>query len=518
MAKYQYIGQKYQQGDSNDELITFCATADDIKLWGGVPSKNERFHGGFQRALSNRYKKIIEFFNNDQVSPGSIVVAFREGIISDSPLALPSTWPSTSLSYKPEFVQLEFEWNDALDDADLTTLISEVSQLLEERLKASTDEVEFDEDQEDQEDEEEVDVDENEVVDEEQSDELDVGHSKLQLFHDFINNKEKLDAWLQSEGEKIDLIKSKIKMTDKEKDYVAFSSEEKLKATLLSLLRPAMIVDGQHRISGASESDKDDIVFTVSAIKDADWVEQVFQFVVLNKMAKPISKDFLTELLNTSLTNSEIDDIDLRLERIGIKNSDRIIQKYINHDTNSPFYGMIAEAGEVYGVDKKGKLSQQGMLRLAKRWRQVSKNTPEIKMFISFLEVRNVTEARSKWNDYNVWTPVFHAFWSELKNKYEHDGVWIKEDKFHLLYIVTLLALQELFIESKAAGDSKFTNLEDFKTQVKEFFDLVPSGFFMNWAATGLQSGDGPMHIKEAVKSLRGGKQLATVKKDSELF
>src|SRR5262249_42953995 len=132
--------------------------------------------------------------------------------------------------------------------------------------------------------------------------------------------------------------------------------------------KPAMIVDGQHRIFGAYESSNGPISFNVCAIRDSDWVEQVFQFVVLNKLAKPISSSFLTGLLNTSLTNAELKEIEPRLETVGIKNTDRLLMKYVNFVEESPFHDMVAQPGDMAGIDNQGKLSDKGMLRVAKRW------------------------------------------------------------------------------------------------------------------------------------------------------
>lgn len=519
MAKYKYLGFKYKQGDSDMELVTFCARAEEIVLWGGVPAKNEQFHGGFQRALSARYKKIVEFFNSGQTSPGAIVVAFREDHLKVEPMAPPTTWATSDLTLAPQIVSLEFETNED-EDASLDDLRKQVLALLSERLKftsASEDEQ--------QEDESEADKDAangDAVIteDEDGEEELDVGHSKLRAFFQFLSDDERVQKWLGKETERVLALKSKASLTADQKQYVEFTPEERLKATLKSLVRPAMIVDGQHRVNGANESQKDEIVFTVCAVKDATWIEQVFQFVVLNKMAKPISKDFLTELLNTSLTNDEIKVIDTKLEAVGIRNADRILQKYVNHDQRSPFRGMVAEAGETIGFDREGKLSQQGMLAVAKRWRTIEKGSKslELAMFLPALGGVSQKLGRQKWREHETWTPFFFAFWRTLRNMYEPQQVWVKSPSFHLLYIVTLQALQDLFLESKADGGVKFQCIQDFENQVKEFFTPVPAVFFQGWSATGLQSGTGWEDIKAAVQMLRKGNKLNTVKANSPLF
>lgn len=522
MSKFSYIGQRYSQGASSCTLISFTADACDILRWGGVPAKNERFHGGFQRALSARYRKIISYFDNGQISPGAVVVAFRPGTLQMTELGYPSSWPESGKNISAtKFVHLEFSSED-YDELTLEQLIQRVRNLLESRPGlASGEPAETNSESiEDKDNDDGIDDIDKSAEESDQEDDLDVGHSKLKAFYDFIGNSDAVDQWIKSESDKISAVKSKKNLSQAEKEYVAYLPEEKLKATLTSLLRPAMIVDGQHRVNGANESEKEGIVFTVCAIKDADWVEQVFQFVVLNKMAKPISKDFLTELLNTSLTNIEVEDIDKRLETIGIKNADRKIHKYVNHDPRSPFSGLVAEAGEVAGSDNSGKISQQGMLALAKRWRTIASvgKTSEMNCYIKYLTAAGLGEARQAWQDYEKWIPLFFAFWAEIKSLYEPHHIWIKQKNYNLLYVVTLQALQDLFIESKAKAKVKFKSLDDFKEQVREFFADVPPTFFVNWTQTGLQSGTGWDDIKEAIEMFQNGSTLQKVQKESKLF
>ena len=537
MASYSYVGQRYKQGASQLELISFCASANDIHAWGGVPAKTERFHGGFQRALSERFKKIKAFFDDGQASPTSIVVAFREGVLKVSPLGYPASWATRSgLSLEPEFVHVEFNTTVVdEDDISLDQLRARVAQLLKPRLDLSAQQAEEastegDDEEEGNDEAADAELSGAEVIDEadggdggdnesEESDsELDVGHSTLRQFYEFISDPSRIAQWLEEENARYSVAKSKTKKSAKETEYTKFTPEELLKYLLLSLLRPAMIVDGQHRVWGAYNSDNQPIAFSVCAIKDADWIEQVFQFVVLNKLAKPISPSFLTSILNTSLTNAEVKGIESRLERIGIRNTERIIVKYLNHEPASPFFGLIAEPTELAGISNEGKLSDKGMIRLAKRWRNVTRSKKELEMFLPAIGQKGVSAGRKAWGEYATWTKFFFSFWNVLKKRYQKDGIWEKKPGFHLLYIVTMHALQDAFLEAKSKGDSSFKDLDDFEQQVDKYFEDVPATFFQGWEMTGLQSGEGPLWIKKAVDMLRSGKRLATVREESELF
>ena len=508
---FKYLAQKYNQGNSDLELFSFCAKSTEIKKWGGVPTKAAIFHGGFQRALSPRFKKIVKYFNDGQASPTSIVVAFRLSMLKVEILQYPdNSWPAKdTFTSLPEIAFVSFDVDETLDSAPIEILCQKVSDLLKPRLEKSS----VSDKSSDDINEPELETDPIKKIEEDQSlgeedsddndEDFDVGHSKLKNFYAFINDPIKVNEFINKS------------LSDDEN----LKNTEELKGMLISLLRPAMIVDGQHRIFGAYESEKaSEIIFTVNAIRDADWVEQVFQFVVLNKLAKPISPLFLTSLLNTSLTNDEVKNIEVRLINIGIKNTDRIIMKFLNHDENSPFYNQITEPGEMLGTNNHGRLPDKGMIALAKRWKAISGEKKEIQMFQKSIEAKNITQAKEKWKKYPLWLSYFYAFWDTLKIKYKAQSVWEKADGYFLLYMVTMTVMQDLFIVSKSKGDSRFDSIDDFKNQVNLFFEDVPAVFFQGWKRTGNQTDQGMKIIKAALESLRGGMRLKTIQEESELF
>lgn len=528
MKKYTYIGQLYKQGDSPSKLVTFCAPAADIFTWGGIPQKTDRFDGGFQRALDKRHEKIRKFFESGQASPTSVVIAFREGVTNIQPLSFPNVWPQDDLSEKPEFIQISFELDEKdKEETPLDELIEETKTLLKKRI--GEEDLKNSDENGDEGDSEEKqgkngDGDESESGDsedeEDENDTIDVGHSKLIAFYKFISDKDKVSAWIESENQIHAEIRAKTRKTKKEKEYIRDNPEVKLKQTLVSLLRPAMIVDGQHRVNGAYNASTSPVSFNICAIVDADWVEQVFQFVILNKTAKPISKGFLSGLLNTSLTNKEIDDIDERLETIGIKNLDRLILRLINYSPESPFQNEVAAPGEVVGVDNSGKLKDQGMIRLAKTWYSIQNNKNKLQMFYPVLGINddNNASAQRQWNKENFWIKPFYAFWNTVKSLYQPEGIWEKSETIHLVKIVTFHVLQDYFILSQEQAGNKFSSLEDFSEKVKNFYSPVKATFFKGWSMTGLQSGDGPEYIRKAIHKYRMGAKLSEVIRDETLF
>lgn len=530
---FKYVAQRYQQGTSDLRLLSFVASAKDLKQWGGVPAKTSRFHGGFQRALGKRYEKIKRYFDQGQASPTSVVVAFRSGVLKVSELGYPGNWPGNGeFSFSPDFVSLSFETDVAtLDSLELDELRSRACEMLKARIgELAAPSAENDDSSDDISDEEgsaepddgDATAGEDDAAAEEDADELDVGHSKLAAFYRFVADEQAISRWIAEETERRRVASASASSgKGKKRAAVQATAEEDLRALLVSLLRPAMIVDGQHRIWGAYESEHNEkIVFSVNAIQDASWVEQVFQFVVLNKLARPISPGFLTSILNTSLTNDEVHDIEGRLEVVGIKSADRKMMKYLNHDARSPFFDMIAEPGEMIGASNRGRLSDKGMLGLIRRWHSISGGVRslEMKMFLPALGVATLSKGREHWQSYETWVPYFYGFWEAVKEKYETDGVWVKADGFNLLYIVTMHVMQDMFLAAKSKAHVKISSVDEMKEQVAEFFERVPPTFFQNWNATGLQSGDGPEIIQKAIEAFQEGRNLQSVKASSPLF
>ena len=274
---YKYIGIRYKQGNGGQDLLTFCASAQEIRAWAGVPTKTERFHGGFQRALTDRYKKISQFFDAGHSSPTSIVVAFRSQALALDDLGFPSAWPGTAngLTAMPTFTQVSFTADDAdPDTADLEQLRTAVCAMLKPRLEESGDTAENTTEEAEEDDEEDAPSIED-APGEEGEDEpvLDVGHSKLRQFYDFLNSPEAVEAWLAEQNAKKAEITARGPRGRAEREFIQIDPDSRLRAALVSLLKPAMIVDGQHRVSGAYHAESGPITFNVCAIKDADWVE-----------------------------------------------------------------------------------------------------------------------------------------------------------------------------------------------------------------------------------------------------
>ena len=197
---------------------------------------------------------------------------------------------------------------------------------------------------------------------------LDIGTSRLKDFLDFISSEKKVNQWIDEKNNQRETIRQKKGKKSKKENLILNSDPEiDLKKALVGLLKPAIIVDGQHRVNGAActETEKP-IEFTVCAVPEASWVEQVYQFVVINKLGKPISGEFLTSIVSTSLKNSEINEICELFEDIGIGLEDTFLMRDINFNESSPFYNMVEQPG--ISENKKDMIPTKGIIKVAKRW------------------------------------------------------------------------------------------------------------------------------------------------------
>jgi len=102
--------------------------------------------------------------------------------------------------------------------------------------------------------------------------------------------------------------------------------------------KPGFIVDGQHRVFGASKA-QDDIQLIVVGLLDADETEQAFQFVVINNKVARVPPDTVRALLS----DYREDELQERLSTARISIRDNDIEDLIQADTDeySPFFSML---------------------------------------------------------------------------------------------------------------------------------------------------------------------------------
>lgn len=114
-----------------------------------------------------------------------------------------------------------------------------------------------------------------------------------------------------------------------------------LNESLEALCKPALIVDGQHRLYGAAYSQNDNIWLPVVAIPNCPWMEQIYQFVVINEKAKKVDSPLLTDIFGSSLTPTEQSEIRSQLSIANANIDPRIAAVIAGRDPQSPFFDMV---------------------------------------------------------------------------------------------------------------------------------------------------------------------------------
>ena len=146
------------------------------------------------------------------------------------------------------------------------------------------------------------------------------------------------------------------------------------RAFLEGLIRPVVLVDGQHRLRGALQA-VDDVVASdagteqiaaaidqgsdpasaeksvreladrhlpVSLLLSDDPSEHVFQFVVVNQKATPMSPALLGTIVSTSLSTEELEPIAARLLDAGIELEDSRAIAFLTRSPDSPYRGLVS--------------------------------------------------------------------------------------------------------------------------------------------------------------------------------
>ena len=116
------------------------------------------------------------------------------------------------------------------------------------------------------------------------------------------------------------------------------TQREALRRMFKDDLKPGLIIDGQHRVSGTK--DIGDFPFSALLLPFASWGELAFQFIVNNGTSKKVGEGLLISIVGDSLTPQDLAETDARLNRAGVKV--QLIQAVMHvHKAANPFAGML---------------------------------------------------------------------------------------------------------------------------------------------------------------------------------
>jgi hypothetical protein len=465
---YEYVAQRFKPRADGEDLVLFAAPATDIRSWAGVPRKAFDYEHGFQRTLSqNRVGEVIKYFREDpkNISPTSVVVGFSGGQVKIEPLDKKLGVDLVRMRITlPDYDGMSIE---ELTDMALVKLKERLSKAVVENVESNVEAAlaaamgRSDEEAVDQ----EFDIEAESSVD---GDIVSAeGRSYLaDFFAQLLGFQRKIVGWPE---------------------------ERQLREILYSILKPAIIVDGQHRVFGAAGADSG-MLLAVCGIPDSSWVENVYQFVVINQKAKPIKPAFLSSIIATSLSSEEIQMVFDRLRTSGVDVGRAEIMERVNTDPASPFAGLIDF--EVEGAP--GFLQFPGMSRLLKAFQFIPRTHAPL------LASGDWSTAEEGWLDH------FFALWRGVRSYFENQDprLWREpspSNPNNLFKIVALQEVQRLMLDTWA--DSRFfqfSSVAETERRAGEFWDGFPATFFTDeWPQKGLQTDVGRSLLRDALVSTR---------------
>jgi hypothetical protein len=469
--KFEYLAQQFTpRKQSGQNLLLFVAPAADIRSWAGVPRKAFDYQHGFQRTLdARRVTDVKDFFHEDDrnISPTAVVIGLT-GKVELTPFE-----KGSKADAQIQLVRLVIDV-PALEEMNLGELVDQVLVDLKGRLpKTVVDEIEADVEQA-------VKI-ANRLQEQDAVDEaFGIGDSNgANVESEVIDRSYLADFYAQLRGYVLGLL--------------PWPEEEQLRQVLYSILKPAIIVDGQHRVFGGSAVDEG-MLFAVCAIPNATWADSVYQFVVINQKAKPIKPAFLNAIIATSLSTDEIAAVYDRLQASSIDVELAQTMERVNTDPASPFRAMI----DFQVAGAKGFLQFPGMTRLANDFERIPRTHP-------------VVLADASWRGLEAgWLDYFFALWRGVRKYFESADprLWrhpTEDNPNNLLKIVSLQEVQRLMLDNWADSRVfKITSVDKLEEQAGLFWEEFPSAFFTDeWRKKGLQTSVGRTIIRDAITETR---------------
>lgn len=537
---FSYPAVRLRQTPNGPWLIMFGAPATEIDQWAGVPQKkkgvDEAETLGFQRDENpQRIEQLKEFYRSpENVIQNPLLLATRGLESGDVKFA------RTGVQGQPgaEYGTVEIRASQ-LDTRALADLIVEVKSDLEKRVPALKDrEVDMDlvdsikratrilpADTTDS----EAELDQ-EVSDDEESNDEDVTDAAGAVFSD---ESHVVDFW--------DELAARAYILDEmKKEFKGDEFAGMTKEAMIAFLKPVLVVDGQHRLRGATaaareeankpehrpeieaaiNSNKDFVLaqrslesklsrrLPVTLLQTDDPAEHVFQFVVVNQKATPLKRSLLGTIVSTTLSNDEAARVSSRLERAGIRMEESRAIASLIRDTNSPFYKMVERGLPNEGDDllqwnvfgslvKIFQRLEGGRLfgkknDYAKIWREKCLEDCQI---VARWQSKKFRSAFDFWQDSNgPWRSVFITFWNSLRTKLavtdaaEAPNYWGHPRTSNLFNKISLMILSADFFKYMSVTRKTIAQLKDVPDIIDEWLeDVSPSYFARDWKLSGVK-------------------------------
>lgn len=224
-------------------------------------------------------------------------------------------------------------------------------------------------------------------------------------------------------------------------------------------LRPALIVDGQHRIEGISSYNDENLPILVVGLINADHQEQAFQFIVVNDKAVRVATDNVKSII----ADFDEEDLQNRLFNAGIRYGEHSPKlRDINDLPSSPFQNLL-----------KWDYNREGEKLIS---------VTAIEQGLKFLDniFGNVIG-----DDEGSEIDIYCAIWRGVRSRYA--DLWGQPNKF--MTKVNLSAMNELILRRLKTLWSMdlldIFNIEEVEAKVTEMWKSIsPNYWGLDWTVT----------------------------------
>jgi nucleotide-binding universal stress UspA family protein len=416
----------HQFGDGKDDrLVLYAAPAAVLVAWAGIPRKGWRLRALYQRWITPGREQEVKQFWRDAAAydrdghryllgPTALTLAATTDIqLVDGQIVL--VYDSPLLTIEGDAERLRYVAGQALEQVKSRLSGTELESL--ENVPSATEPLEYEA---------------NHVLE-----------SALQIAQMARDPEEFISVHEIPDEEVRELIQA-----------------------LEALCRPALVVDGQHRLLGAALAGEP-VHLPVVLLPHASWVDQVFQFVLINEAAKKVDTSLLTDIFGNSLTPTEQDDVRARLSASKIDVEARIAAVVADQHPDSPFKGLVKVnlGGVVPASISKGFLTEATIRQLIDGGRGTAGFRTSDEFYDHVVSPTYADrEAWESWVD-GVWRHYWYAFWRAVRDYYNDEAtkdgsglLWTTYNQTNLTKAVTLRVFQQLFLD-KAVERSKATEV-----------------------------------------------------------
>jgi hypothetical protein len=303
----------------------------------------------------------------------------------------------------------------------------------------------------------------------------------------------------------------------------------KLNSEIRDELKPALLIDGQHRIAGTK--DITDVPFLVCALPHSPWPELAFQFIVTNRTARRVQESLLINIVGNSLSKPQRASIEGRLRDAGIRVGLIEAIMKVNEDQQSPFFGSLS-----FGI--KG---EQGFLDAAAMRNKVvlpwyERKPPIRQMFDHFTEGKLTRDRTDFWKSEDLWFEFFITFWSAVRERYVGSDVFSDELRAdgktpvsRLMSATVLKIFQETVLENLhqylrdrlnkdgVSLSQTLKNGEALSQLVANSLKPLTPEFFQGWTITGFDGSRGAKEdLAEAIRLVLENRSTVAKLKNSK--